>query len=350
MSSIQTSSSEISTTLPPIDITKSRFDLNTYYGRCRHFLNVTSPLTLFNSRHDIKNAQDLLKEYASGNRPDLDLSPETQEKVWSAKQVVESSLHPDTKELIPLPFRMSAFVPTNLVIASGLLLPNPSLSSIVGWQWANQTLNVCVNYSNANKSTEMSQAELFKAYVSATVTSVGLAVGLNRLVPRMSKYLGPEAGLMLGRFVPFVAVASAGCVNVGLMRWKEIRDGIDVYPPGASDPSEALGKSRVAGAYAVGQTAASRVLTNIPTLILPPLVITALQRRGIFAGPRGKSLEIITNLGLIGGSLFAFLPLAIATFPQRGSILPSKLEPNFGDLIDPHTGKPFRLLEFNKGL
>ena len=29
--------------------------------------------------------------------------------------VVNSSIHPDTGEAVPLPFRMSAFVPTNLV-------------------------------------------------------------------------------------------------------------------------------------------------------------------------------------------------------------------------------------------
>jgi hypothetical protein len=47
------------------------------------------------------------------------------------------------------------------------------------------------------------------------------------------------------------------------MRWKELRDGIDVYPPGVSDPEQSVGKSRIAGSYAVGQTAASRVLTNM---------------------------------------------------------------------------------------
>lgn len=170
--------------------------------------------------------------------------------------MVESSLHPDNHEPIPVPFRLSAFVPTNLVIATGLLLPNPSLVSIVGWQWANQTLNVCVNYANANKSTSLSTGELATAYVAATVTSVGLAVGLGRLAKNLA------AGSMLGRFVPFVAVASAGCVNVGLMRGKEIRDGIDVFAPNAESP-ESLGKSKVAGMYAVGQTAASRVLTNM---------------------------------------------------------------------------------------
>lgn len=245
---------------------------------------------------------------------------------------------------------MSAFVPTNLIIATGLLLPNPSLRSVIGWQWANQTLNVCVNYSNANKSTQMSHGEVAKAYLSATITSVGLAVGLNRLVPALKMVVGRDMGHLLARFVPFVAVASAGCVNVGLMRWKELRDGIDIYPPGAADSVEAVGKSRVAGAYAVGQTAASRVLTNIPTLILPPLIMTALQKRGSFSGSRGKRLEMMANLGLIGGSLLFFLPPAIAAFPQRGKIPTSRLEEEFSELVDEKTGERYHYLEFNKGL
>ena len=32
-----------------------------------------------------------------------------------------------------------------------MLMPNPSLKSVVFWQFANQTLNVAVNFSNANK-------------------------------------------------------------------------------------------------------------------------------------------------------------------------------------------------------
>lgn len=34
-----------------------------------------------------------------------------------------------------------------------------------------------------------------------------------------------------------------------------------------------------------------------PTLIIPPLVIAALQKRGTFSGPRGKALEMIASLG-----------------------------------------------------
>lgn len=98
-----------------------------------------------------------------------------------------------------------------------------------------------------------------------------------------------------------------------------------MFPP--SDPqtgrpnNEVLGKSSIAGTYAVGQTAASRVLTNMcvaekrclfrrtdsadsapfvprsPTLILPPLIITLLEKRGAFKGPNGRRLSTVTNLG-----------------------------------------------------
>ncbi|GAA5871128.1 hypothetical protein JCM1840_007599 [Sporobolomyces johnsonii] len=331
---------------PPVDITQPRYDTKTYIGRLRHFASITSPLTLFASSTDLKNAQRLLQEYQQGTGEGRKAwGREDEMGVWKAKQLVDSSIHPDTGEAVPLPFRLSAFVPTNLLIVGGMLMPNPTLKSVIFWQWANQSLNVCVNYSNANKSIEMSNSEIASAYVAATVASCTIAVSLSQLVPRLR--VSPAAKALLGKLVPFAAVASAGCVNIGLMRWKEMRDGISVYAP--SDPktgrpsNQELGKSSIAGTYAVGQTAASRVLTNIPTLILPPLIITVLERRGAFARPNGRALSTATNLGLIGLSLLVFLPPAIAAFPSRASIDPKKLEKRFHDV-------GYETVEFNKGL
>lgn len=117
--------------------------------------------------------------------------------------------------------------------------------------------------------------------------------------------------------------------------WQELtllRAGISVFPP--SDPktghpnNEVLGKSSIAGTYAVGQTAASRVLTNMcvraasqfsskrglltrsfvdsPTLILPPIIITLLEKRGAFKGPNGRRLSTVTNLGAVSLSSLPF--------------------------------------------
>ncbi|SCZ95292.1 BZ3500_MvSof-1268-A1-R1_Chr11-2g03410 [Microbotryum saponariae] len=316
-------------------------------GRLKHFASITSPLTLLASSTELANAQRFLREYQDGvGEGRKAWGKEEEYGLWKKKQLVESSIHPDTGLPVPLPFRLSAFVPTNLLIVGGMLMPNPTIKSVIFWQFANQSLNVAVNYSNANKSISMTNAEIAKAYASATIASCTIAVGLTSLVPRL-RSLAPSTRMLLGKLVPFVAVASAGCVNIGLMRWKEIRDGISIYKPKdavtgrVSD--EVLGKSSIAGKYAIGQTAASRVLTNIPTLILPPLIITLLERRGAFDRPNGKRLSTALNLGLIGLSLLVFLPPAIAVFPQRGAVSPKKLEEKYHDL-------PYDHVEFNKGL
>ncbi|CAG8446866.1 11153_t:CDS:2 [Diversispora eburnea] len=228
-------------------------------------------VTLFVTRRGVEEAKNLINDYNSGK---LKVEPE---KLWHAKKIIDSTIHPDTGEPVFLPFRMSCFVPTNLIIVAGMLMPNPSIKSIIFWQWANQSINVAINYSNANKTTEMSLKETAIAYVAAVTTSCGLAVGLTQSVPRL-KFLNPAVRQILVRLVPFVAVASAGTVNVYLMRWKEIRDGIDVY----DENGNTLGKSQIAG--------------------------------------------------LIALSLTTALPLAIAAFPQSAVIDPLKLESRFWDL------------------
>ena len=56
------------------------------------------------------------------------------------------------------------------------------------------------------------------AYVSATGGALVTALGLNKLVK--------TAPPLIGRFVPFAAVAAANCVNIPLMRQLELQNGI----------------------------------------------------------------------------------------------------------------------------
>lgn len=122
-----------------------------------------------------------------------------------------------------------------------------------------------MNHANANKSIEMSNSEIATAYCAATATSVFLAVGLTTLVPRLR--IAPATKQILARLVPFVSVASAGVVNISCIRWKEMRDGVDVFQVQKDEDDNEeklpLGKSPKAGQMAVMQSAASRVLTNV---------------------------------------------------------------------------------------
>ncbi|KAK4684940.1 hypothetical protein P7C73_g5221, partial [Tremellales sp. Uapishka_1] len=345
------------------DISKPRFDLNTYTGRLTYFYNTTSPLTLLASSAKLSEAQaDVVKFEAmikEGGKEGCWVTRQDKGRYDNAKQLVNSSIHPDTGKPVPLPFRMSAYVPTNLIICAGMLTPNASLRTVIFWQWANQTLNVAVcflsaertrlilpkvNFCNANKSIEMTPQEIGTAYLAATVTSVVLAVSLGRLVPRLP--FTPTTKDLLAKLVPFASVASAGVVNISCIRWKEMRDGVSVFrlqkSPDGEEVKIDLGKSSKAGQMAVAQSAASRVFANVPTLIIPPMVMTLLENRGAFSGPRGKVINTVSQLTIIGLSLGLFLPPAIAYFPQKAETSVGKLEDRFKEYDGP--------LYFNKGL
>jgi hypothetical protein len=159
--------------------------------------------------------------------------------------------------------------------------------------------------------------------------------------------------MIAGRLVPFAAVASAGALNVFLMRGEEIRHGIDVYPvltedqrakvdAGLMEPAP-LGKSKKAATLAVGETALSRVLNATPIMVLPPLVLVRLQRTEWLK--RRPKMVLPINLGLILTTSIFALPLALAAFPQRQAVKATSLEPEF------HArGGKDGLVEFNRGI
>jgi len=233
-----------------------------------------------------------------------------------------------------------------------MLQPNMTTTGTVVWQVINQSLNVAINSSNANKSSPLTTATLVKSYLLAVSASCSVAVGLKAIVPRL-KRVSPNTKVILGRLVPFAAVASAGALNVFLMRSEEIRVGIDVFPvqseaekaerekTGKEVPS--LGKSRKAATLAVGETAATRVLNATPVMVLPPLILVRLQKtEWLKQRPR---MVLPVNLGLIlTASIFA-LPLALAAFPQRQAVSANTLEPEFRD-----RGGEGGMVEFNRGI
>ena len=124
-------------------------------------------------------------------------------------------------------------------------------------------------------------------------------------MPRL-KRLSPVAKTTLTRLVPFAAVASAGALNVFLMRGEEIRQGIDVFPTLSKEEKvrkeedgsqvQSLGKSKKAATLAVGETALSRVLNSTPIMVLPPLVLVRLQQtKWLRQRPR---MTLPVNLGM----------------------------------------------------
>ncbi|KAI1393618.1 Tricarboxylate/iron carrier [Hypoxylon trugodes] len=331
------------------ELPESQYDLSTYWGRVKQTATITDPRTLLAGKHGLEHAKKLIVAYKQGEIKDM--TPD----LWKAKKIVDSTLHPDTGEPVLLPFRMSCFALSNLVVTVGMLTPGLKTTGTVLWQITNQSLNVAINYANANKSTPLSYSKITQSYFLAVGASCSVAIGLNSLVPRLKRF-SPSTKLILGRLVPFAAVASAGVLNVFLMRGEEIRTGIDVFPvlseadktklaeEGKAESSvPSLGKSKKAATLAVGETALSRVFNCTPIMVVPPLLLVRLQRtKWLKKNPR---FTMPVNLGLILGMSYLALPFALAAFPQRQRISAESLEEEFHG-----RGGERGLVVFNRGI
>lgn len=169
-----------------IDLSQPRYDQTTYSGRLQHFSALTNPLNLLASRAQLDDAKALIAAAEAATRADGKkgillrvASAADEERAWAAKTVVDSTLHPDTGEPILLPFRMSSFVPTNMVIVAGMLRGGTRTpAGIIAWQWINQSVNVGFNYFNANKTAPMNWGETASAYFDETGVFVELCLEL----------------------------------------------------------------------------------------------------------------------------------------------------------------------------
>lgn len=63
-----------------------------------------------------------------------------------------------------------------------------STPAVVFWQWANQSFNALVNYTNRNAASELTTKQLVVAYTSATTAALTTALGLKRLLARSARF------------------------------------------------------------------------------------------------------------------------------------------------------------------
>ncbi|XP_027311658.2 sideroflexin-5 isoform X1 [Anas platyrhynchos] len=318
---------------PPFQLGKPRFEQTSFYGRFRHFLDIIDPRTLFVTESRLKEAVQLLEDYKHGTLP----PGVTNKELWAAQKIKQAIIHPDTNETIFMPFRMSGYIPFGTPIVVGLLLPNQTLASTVFWQWLNQSHNACVNYANRNATKPSPTSKFIQGYLGAVISAVSIAVGLNVLVQRANKFT-PATRLLIQRFVPFPAVASANICNVVLMRHTELEEGIDVLDSNGN----IVGSSRIAAKHALLETALTRVVLPMPILVLPPIIMSILEKTSLL---RSRPRMILPVQSLVCLAAFGLaLPLAISLFPQMSEIETARLEPEIAMATASKT------VVYNKGL
>ncbi|KAL0616428.1 Sideroflexin-2, partial [Plecturocebus cupreus] len=198
--------SKMEADLSGFNIDVPRWDQRTFLGRVKHFLNITDPRTVFVSERELDWAKVMVEKSRMGVVP-----PGTQvEQLLYAKKLYDSAFHPDTGEKMNIIGRMSFQLPGGMIITGFMLQFYRTTPAVIFWQWVNQSFNALVNYTNRNAASPTSVRQMALSYFTATTTAVATAVGMNMLTKR--------APPLVGRWVPFAAVAAANCVNIPMMR------------------------------------------------------------------------------------------------------------------------------------
>ncbi|VDP67982.1 unnamed protein product [Schistosoma curassoni] len=150
---------------------------------------------------------------------------------------------------------------------------------------------------------------------------------------------------IIGRFVPFIAVSAANCINIPCMRSAELTEGTPIL----DENGEKLGKSTVVGRRAVSQVVLSRILMASPGMTILPFVMQSLEKQKLLI--RYPWLGAPIQISLVGLMLSLVTPLCCAVFPQISSIPFHKLEPDVqAHIKEIRSDRLPSVVYYNKGL
>lgn len=320
-----------------IDLDSPIWDQNTFMGRLKYFAWVTDPRLSMCSTSRLLEAKNLLHMYRQGEEP----RGTTQTGVRRAQKMYLSAFHPDTGELQNVIGRMSFYVPGGMILIGAMITFYRTNTAVIFWQWANQSFNALVNYTNRNADSDITPKKITIAYVSATGSALVTALGLKAV-------LASRASPLMQRFVPFAAVTAANMVNIPLMRQSELIDGIAVY----DENNNKITESRYAAVKGISQVTFSRILMATPGMTLLPYLMEYLEKTAWLQ--KYKILNAPFQVLLSGFTLLIMVPVGCALFNQKCSIPVKRLNmmdaKNLSEL-EKKLGRPLpEYVFFNKGL
>jgi len=305
------------------------------------------PSLLYNSS-SIFEAKSIIRSSTNGDHIELS-------KLDLAKYITSNALHPDTGEIIPIPFRMAAHVPVNAILLCGML----SSKSVFGtglWQFFNQSFNAAQFYHNRNATTRALNDDtiIFASFLGAVTGSVGVGVVLRNAALRAESLASNTVGYhrlsairsatILGNFVPFLAAATAKPLQISLMRHRELQEGVEVF----DYENISRGNSQIAGQVAVTSTILTRTIYLAPMLWIP-FIQSYLEKRITLLQTSRIAAIIFYTMHCAFNSAFV-TPLCIALFDQRASLPVEWLEAPFHNLKTSGGENKINRLYFNKGL
>ncbi|EPB71172.1 tricarboxylate carrier [Ancylostoma ceylanicum] len=255
---------------------KPRFDQSTLYGRLRHFAGITDPFIAFTPTSELLRAKSLMDKCRAGEKV-----PESLPELHRAQRLFQSAFHPDTGDLQNFAGRMCFNVWGGTMLCGAMMIWYKSTPAVVFWQWANQSFNALVNYTNRNAKSAL------------TTQSV----------------------VLHKKMVPLAAVAVANAINIPLMRQNELKNGMSV----TDADGNIVGTSQLAATKAISLVVLSRNIIVAPCMILTPIIMEGLCKLASFRRNINR-LNIPTQLVLTFFLYGAMVPVGCALFPQQNSI------------------------------
>jgi F0F1-type ATP synthase membrane subunit c/vacuolar-type H+-ATPase subunit K len=272
--------------LHPFNFHAPQYDQSTYKGRLATLFSTQNPFNFFLPHSKILEAKALVdeesrlaKEKESSvvyySQPKID-------EIRRAQNIVDSAIHPDTKEFIPRPMRICSYASISIPTLFGMILSRPTTFNIIFWQWANQSYSAVLNYGNRNASSSLDNKGLMVAYGAAVTSSIGIGLTMRKLLTPISRNLKGPAQLFVNSCISLAAVGSAGFLNLLIMRSNEIKEGITLVDSEGLD----RGRSKIIAKKAVVSTAFTRFLMPIPPIMLPTICFYVLQKKSLI--PKNK--------------------------------------------------------------
>jgi len=362
--------------VPPYDPSGSRFDQATWAGRYCSMLLACDPRLLLYSRAEVGRYRTLAYDGWRQRRipptkapeaPDdatdsgRGTSSEIDRRLWEAKRIADSALHPTTGEWIPRPFRMAGYLPANGPICVAMIASKATLP-LLFWSWMNQSQNAMVNYFNGPRQKEdasnnngsagngTSLAPLVQSYGLAVASALSVAWGLATYV---EAHCAADEAARLLRFVSFPSAVVASSLNCYIVRRPEIAEGVPLLAPrsrGAAAGDACTSwedvlpgqTSQIAAARGVYATTASRAVLQMPTYLIPPLILDAVAPLKEYLAEHPALVVPVTTFLLLV-SFGIGLPLAVGIFPQLSRV-------GVDDVEDKFRGLGYDEFYYNKGL
>lgn len=324
-----------------------RFDPSTYLGRFFRMLLACDPHLLLFGQDEVNQCRAMLvnHELLMENPPVGMSVQDISCNLWEARRIVSSTGSGENESnVIPLPFRMSGYVPFNGPVCVAMVT-STSTPVLLFWSWVNQSQNALVNYYNRAAGGEMSMDALKTSYLAAVTSALMLAFGLATWIQR--RY-DPTKARQLMRYVAFPSAMVASSLNCYIVRSPEIETGIPLLDEHGKDVLPGT-RSQEAARRGVHATTVSRALMQVPVFIGPPLLLSTvpvLQR----LVKRLPMLVLPLTTYMVIVAFGVGLPAAVAIFPEISEIEAEEVEEKFRDLRQSENGLPYAKFYYNKGL